>query len=148
MDKNIYIQALEIGTKNMTNGISYNELLEKLNAFGLKPHGEFQKYFHLWFYKKFYYPALFRYINLPSNGGAVEENELEGHDNQFAILTAEGYTEYLDFLKLEQAKIDTQRAHELSMTAIKWSRIAVYISAGMALIQILLQLFQSNNSCH
>jgi len=145
MKKNIYIHALEIGVNHMSVGISYNELLMELEKIGIKPEGAFRFYFQHWYFTHFYIRDLFP---LYYKNGTLHPSDLTSYESYPAVLMENGYTEYLDFLKLEQARIDTQKAHDLSLEAIKWSRVAVYVSIGMAAIQILLQFFQGSNSCH
>jgi hypothetical protein len=63
----------------------------------------------------------------------------EMHDRELGIITSEAYETLLDFLKLEQAKKDTKRALKLS-----W--IAIGISGGLALIQIIIELYALRSS--
>lgn len=154
MEKNIYIHALEYGYNNINGGVSYTQMkaeLKKIKEYKLLLETHFETYFHIWFYKHFFMKDV---TALLISGDRLMEikfqmnHPLESSLDDLQIhLMEKGYNEYLDFLKLEQARIDTQKAHELSITAIKWSRVAVYISAGMALIQILLELYLSGKFC-
>lgn len=138
MEKNIYIRALEIGANHMKDGITYEQMLNKLSAINMKPDGNFEAYFRRWFYSHFYIADIYEYRG--QHGTPFDFYKLRNYDNQVGVLMEKGYTEYLDFQKLEKAKTDTKKAHDLAL----W---AIFISGGMALIQIFLQLFQSNNFC-
>jgi len=133
MTENIYIKSYEFGYKNLSTGIAYNELINYLDAQGLKPTGDFEKYFHSWFYFNFYAPFIYIQLRSLRNAYVADETNLLPHDNVKAILTGEAQKEYLSYLTLQQAKKDASNA-------LKLSRIAIYISIGVAFVQIVLQI--------
>lgn len=56
MKENIYIKALEIGFKNQTTGISFNEVVNKLCIEKDCVSPVFKCNFTIWFYTNFYNP--------------------------------------------------------------------------------------------
>lgn len=134
MEKNIYIISMDYGVSTLPGGITYNELLEHLNKFGLKPEGNFEHYFQVWFYSSFYVsPQQYYIMNNPSSTHVRNKNSLKAFDDKKGVIMADAYSEYLDYKKLVQAKIDTKKNHRLAV-------LAILISGGLALIQIVLQL--------
>lgn len=132
-EKNIYILSYEYGAKHMENGIKYSELIQHLESLQKKPKGEFEKYFHIWFYKNFWVPDITFLLNNAMNTNVQTQDYIKNFDIHRGILTADAYSEYLEYLTLQQARSDSRKANIIAISAI-------IISIVLAGIQIYYQL--------
>jgi hypothetical protein len=130
---NIYIDSLTFGVSKMDTGISYIELKEHLQQIGWKFENDFEDYFKYWFYSNFYCKEPFQLLRIGNyNEASSILSNINRYENRKCLITANAFKTFQDFEKLKQAKIDTKKAHNLSMWAIG-------ISGGFALIQILIE---------
>ena len=131
---NIYLDALKYGIDNMATGISLDELTNHLNKLGWSVDPNFQPYFHYWFYTQFYHGNVYTTIKNGNHSQAQTVlNEVKHYSSVKCPMTAEAFETYQDFQKLKQLKEDTKKAQKLA-------NLAIWISGGLAFIQIILQL--------
>lgn len=144
-DSNIYNDALKYGVQHMSDGISLDELKTHLQALGYKIEGRHGDYFNYWFFSNFFYETAYTNIKNgnPANAQAIIKDSQHWNLIKCAI-TAEAYETHIDFEKLREARTSAIRAQKLSY-------IAIWISAGLAFIQIMLQivslLSENNHFC-
>ena len=132
IQETIYNKALEFGANNIKEGVTYNELLNYLKENKLDVNDGVARSFHVWFYETFYVSGIYERRNDPSGMGVFNEDVLRGKDNTKGFLTGEAYLKYLDFLEYRQALKSAKQSSNLA-------KIAIAISAILALIQIVLQ---------
>ncbi len=131
----MYMDALRFGVESMPLGITINKLKSHLGTLGWTISDDQSEYFQYWFFTNFYHPSAFQnleYGNTQQVHHMLKETATLG--DVTCPMTADAYDTFLDFEKLERAKIDTKKATNLSL-------IAIGISAVLALIQIILQIF-------
>lgn len=130
---NIYIDALRFGVQNMSTGTSLNELKTHLIDIGWTIDNTFHN-FDYWFFTNFFYDNAYTTLK---NGNSSQVYQVLYDSQAWADIkcpmSSSAYETFLDFEKLNQAKIDTKKAQRLAT-------IAIWISAGLALIQIVLQV--------
>lgn len=131
--KNIYLLAMEKGIECMEQGITYKEMIQYLESINKKPKEQFANYFHVWFYRSFWCPTITQQLNNLPHALMENQENLAKYDDSKAVLLADSYSQYLDFLKLQQARQDAKKAHKLA-------NLAIWISVGMAIIQISIEL--------
>jgi hypothetical protein len=130
---NIYIDSLRFGVSKMDTRISYTELTEHLQQIDWKIETNFEDYFKYWFYTNFYNKEPFQMFRTGNfNQTTSILSEINVYEKRKCLITANAFETLQDFEKLKQAKIDTKKAHNLSMAAIT-------ISALLALIQIVIE---------
>lgn len=134
IDKNIYIQSLQFGVKNLDEGVSYNELIDHLKTMDVFLQTHHEKYFHIWFYQTFYHHEISNSLRT-SNIFYNDPDQLRPHDNNKATLTHGGFQSYYDFIELREAR-------ESARSAQKTATRAIWISAILAGLAVLLQIFQ------
>ena len=142
-DKNIYIYSLEFGKGKLPNGITYTELLDHLDKLGHKPTGQLEHYFHIWFYKNFWVQDMTHLLHNSTNPLMEGVSNLIQYDSRKAVMTADAYFEYQEYLTLKQTRQDAKDARTIAI-------IAIVISIAIGLIQICIQIFQNNSNpiCH
>jgi hypothetical protein len=121
----------------MQTGLTFKELHHHLTiVLGWEIQERYMSYFRLWFLINFYNPDVS--INL-KHGSPVDMlgaiRGIHAYDDISCVMTAEAYETLLDFEKLQQAKKDSKKAHDLSLWAIG-------ISIVLGLIQITVAVYQ------
>ena len=133
---NIYMDALRYGVKNISVGVTHDELKEYLTKIGWDVDSTMKDYYSHWFFTHFFHNYI--YNNLKNNTSALTSH-MQDVVNQAKVaklpLTSEAFELYQDFEKLKQAKIDTKKAQKTA----NW---AIGISIGVGLAQIILQIIQ------
>lgn len=135
MEKNLYIETLKFALPTMQTGITFKQVHNYLsNQLGIKFDKIFLEYFRYWFYRNFYHRDVTTILN---QGIELETRKLISglhiYDDLICVMTSNAYSTLLDYEKLQQAKFETKKASRLAL----W---AIYISGGLALIQIILQV--------
>lgn len=137
--KNIYIHSLEFGKDKLPDGLTYTELLNHLDKLGQKPIGQSEHYFHIWFYKNFWVQDMTHLLHNSPNPLMEQFSNLIQYDNKKAIITADAYFEYQEYLTLQQTRKDAKDARNIAIAAI-------IISIVIGLIQIYVQFLQNNSN--
>lgn len=123
---NIYIRALKIGADSLDEGISYNDIIEKL---GIKERtGTFKNNFRFWFYSNFYHDNTQRNLD---NRRLFFPDEL---DSKKSILLGEAFINYLDYVELKEAR-------QSAKTAKRYAIIAIWIAIVSIIAQTLFNIF-------
>lgn len=133
---NIYMDALRYGVKNISEGVTHDELKEHLEKIGWNVQETMKNYYSHWYFTHFYHT--FIYNNLKNNNTSITNynpDMVKAAKLEKLPLTSEAFDIYQDFEKLKQAKIDTKKAQRTA----NW---AIGISIGLGLAQIILQLIQ------
>lgn len=135
----IYMDALKFGITKMQSGISFKELITHLtNCMGWKFEDEYLKYFRLWFHTNFYNDQVYPYMK---SGNATEAGNiirnLHGYDAYKCVINSDAYETYLDYQKLQQARKDAKKAHDLAL----W---AIWISVAFGVLQIGISWYNKN----
>ncbi len=126
---NIYIKALEIGTKNLDNGIAFDDLKRKLDVD--KKSMMFRDNFRNWFYENFFHVESIdvKQKNLRGNFTGFPKHI----DTQCSILTGKAYMDYLDYIELQEARQSSKTAKTIAITSI-------IITGLIALAQIVISI--------
>lgn len=135
-EKNIYILTFEYSQDK--DGISYTDLLSYLDSIKQKPSGQFEHYFHIWFYKNFWVKDMTHLLHNSTNSMMEDISNLIQYDNKKAIMTGDAYFEYQEYQTLLQTRKDAKYARTVAI-------IAIIISIVIGLIQIGIQVFQNNS---
>lgn len=140
MVSNIYIETLKLGSENLDKGISYNKVKECLISKGYSIPEHFENYFILWFFSNFYIRNVSRRI-MNVRGHDMKPEELRTEVAMPAILTGEAFQNYLDYLELHEARINSIQAQKTANESIWIARVTLWISAGISIGSMLVNLF-------
>ncbi|WP_420551218.1 hypothetical protein [Tenacibaculum aiptasiae] len=118
MTTNLYIKALEIGYESGDDGISFNDILTKLKS--LK-YSLDEGLFRSWFYRNFDHKERYRVINNPGAGVSPV------NDSKNFRLSSESLFQYIEYVELKEARINSISAKRHSYLAIGISLISVIL---------------------
>ncbi|MCX6220823.1 MAG: hypothetical protein NTZ69_07525 [Bacteroidia bacterium] len=135
MSKSIYFETLRLGFEN-TNGISFNEVVERLNID--LSNITFETNYAIWFYSNFYNGNIESLIvaqGIATNSDfRINERNLETrvrkHNSEKSFIKGDAINKYIDFLELE-------RTRKSSTTATVISLISVAIAISSIVIPIM-----------
>jgi hypothetical protein len=137
---NIYIDALRFGVLKMDQGVSLNELTDHLKQIGWEVNDDFIKYYHFWFFTHFYDGE---HYNALKNGNPHQVYDaMRSIHTHFHIkfpMTSEAFEIYQDFVKIQQAKVDSQKAINIASKSNRYAFVAMVIASIVGLLQIFLQ---------
>tara|TARA_R110001583_G_scaffold24456_6_gene89219 strand:+ start:45797 stop:46447 length:651 start_codon:yes stop_codon:yes gene_type:complete len=132
MKENIYIKALEIGFENETTGISFNEIVEKLDIeSGFTKSLVFKSNFTIWFYTNFFNPKGEANVKLNNSGTStyvITPDTLKDLDKckaEKSFIKGEATQKYIDYLELKEARESAQTARKFSILSIIIASIAI-----------------------
>lgn len=131
MDTNIYIKTLGIGQDQIKEGISFNELIEKLKI--QKSDDTFYINFRLWFYDHFYNEKTLsnRIRQYNTSRGPNYPPEL---DDEKCYISADASMDYLDYLELKEARESAKFAKKIAIISILLTLTAIIIQIIFNLI--------------
>ena len=116
---NIYIDALSLGSKNMSNGISFNDLKDRLCSKGYTIEGEFEKYFEHWFFSNFFHKsATWEVKKFETGSTRILSHNLSQYHKDKCMLTGEAFMNYIEYIELIEARLSSRRAHFAAIAAI------------------------------
>jgi len=136
MKDNIYIKALEIGLRNETNDITFNEVVKQIGIGKSIKDEIFKTSFIIWFYTNFYNPdgeSSLKYENGSSQYITPDRlHELEEFEDKKSFIKGDAIQKYIDYLELKESRESSQIAKKIS-----------YFSIGIAIASIFLSPFLS-----
>ncbi len=139
MKENIYIKALEIGFKNETSGISFNEVVKELEIEENLKDTPFKVNFLLWFYTNFYCCSVVEKLAMNSATGGnfldavyriSEESitKLDKYSSTKSFIKGEATQKYIDYLELKEARESSQIAKKISYASIFIAICSIIVS--------------------
>ena len=146
VEKNIYIKTTEFAIQKGREGISYNELREYLLKSDLEYIDKYPESFIIWFFAYFQHPKATWLANRFETGqGITTRNNLEKEFQKFysskVYLSYKGHMEYIEYIELDEARKSSQEAHRDATKAFHLARFALWVSASLALVSIVLQIW-------
>ncbi|MCZ4696128.1 hypothetical protein DWB61_15505 [Ancylomarina euxinus] len=141
MKDNIYIKALEIGFRNETTGISFDDVVKELGLVEKLKDESFRVNFAIWFYTNFYHKDLESLALSSKTGGPIgnhyriSKSRIKDVDDCSAdksYIKGESIQKYIDYLEIKESRESSQTAKKIS-----------YISIGIAILSIFLSPFIS-----
>ena len=140
IENNIYTESLKFGIDNIQTGVTYNELINHLKSLNKPFQPEFQRYLHIWFYENFYVDVIYQKIkDFNWGSGDLNENNLSKYDNEKGIIIGSAHQTYLDHQELKFA-------YKAAKKATESANIAIWVTAIVGLIQIVISLYQNCNN--
>lgn len=133
---NLYVAALQYGEENISEGVSYQDMIKYLEETGYYTKGDNVFQFKEWFYLTFYNPTWAQTVYLIKNGRLKSElgNQTNKFDSIAAFLQPEQLFSLYDYLELKEARIFSRQAHKIAIAAI-------VISGFLAAFSIIVQVF-------
>ena len=120
-ENNIYFLTLEFGVKNISKGISFNQLLEYLKSKSVLVEDNFMPYFRYWFYESFFiqevYPS-FQSTNTIERQSALNNDYLKAQDDKLAIITGTANQSHLEFIELKFAYKSSKTATKIAIASL------------------------------
>jgi len=150
MEENVYLAALEHGIEKMGQKLTYhdmkNYLMMKFPTFV----ENYELYFIIWFFKNFHNPRMSTFHFQPEwldLGQKIDGKDIRGVAKMVAVfgsddvsITAEGFFNYIEYVELNEARKSAQDAHVDAISALKLARFALWVSASLAGVSIILQV--------
>ena len=130
MIDNIYLKALEIGYDLGEKGISLKEINERLKTLKYKFEDDL---FRDWFYRNFEHKVRIQFINNPLSGVSKKE------DNIKLRLSSDSLFQYLEYVELKEARVNSKSARNQSLIAIGIAILSLLVSAGTSVEGFLYQ---------
>lgn len=135
MDKEIekqhfYLKALEIGFDSKDIGVSFNETNEKLNQLEYEFNEDL---FRDWYYRNFEHKNRVTFSNKPTTGVSADL------DNTKYRLSSDSLFQYLEYLELKEARVNSKSARKQSLIAIGIAILSLLVSVGTSVAGILYQ---------
>lgn len=139
MKSSIYTETLRIGFENSATGISFNEIVKRLDI-DLSD-SSFKVNYTIWFYLNFYNSENEKFENdykitaIQLNTIGLQEIERITFNGEKSYIKGDAINKYIDFVELQNAR--------------KSSRIATFISissVAIAISSIVIQIVLSNNN--
>lgn len=125
--RNLYLKSLEIGFNKNDEGISLNEIKENLKELEYTFDDDI---YRDWFYRNFEHKNRITFINQPISGVSRDE------DNKKLRLSSESLFQYLEYIELKEARVNSISAKEQSFLAIGIALLSLLVSVGISVIGI------------
>ncbi|MHB0754615.1 hypothetical protein [Polaribacter sp. M15] len=107
--RNLYLKSLEIGFEKNDEGISLNEIK---NILKMLEYIFDEDIYRDWFYRNFEHKNRITFINQPIAGVSREE------DDKKLRLSSESLFQYLEYVELKEARVNSISAKKQSFLAI------------------------------
>lgn len=139
-ERNIFIDGLRFGVSQLQRPMTFNMMIGYLtNVKKYTIEESYKAYLRNWFFTNFYHHTLsynFRFGFSTTDAADMTEGRW---DDRECNMTAEAFETLLEYDNLLQARSDAKSAHNTA-------RFAMWVSAGMAAIQIIIALAQCNQA--
>jgi len=121
--KNIYINSLELGYNNSSNGISFNDIVKQLDI--NLSNDRFKLNYTIWFYSNFYNEFIEKYVigsnNFPNSNNRISTATIENiskHNNEISFIKGDSVNKYIDYVELRDARVSSRKAIRIAYTSI------------------------------